>query len=120
MRMMTAGLMALALAAYAAPAGAQAPCEAFQREIAESFDEASRATAEKLFPGRSAIQVAQLDGAISSSLALARLNLDLMAAAKCPLPSTPVRLTSYYPVAKRCLSVGGDENCQRKNWKPEP
>lgn len=120
MRIILAALAVLAAGSGVAHAQSTERCLQFEVAVKQGVDDASRAYAERNLPSRNAVQAAQWDAILASKLSLLQINLDLMAAAKCPLPAEPVSLQGYMPAMMRCVATTSTETCDRAKWTSQP
>lgn len=73
---------------------------------------------------RSAPQATQLAAELQNDIAFLKINLDLMAANKCPMPTRPVSDMMYALPASECALAqmrsdpDKDAKCDRSKWQP--
>lgn len=112
------------LAQPAAPAG---PC----RALALAVDSGLKDLAYTRFGSnaRSAPQATQVATEQQNRIAMIGLNLNLMAAHRCPMPTTPISEMTYSLNALQCVTAELDDalgkgdgskvaKCNRADWKP--
>lgn len=72
---------------------------------------------------RSAPQASQLAAEIANILTMMKMNLDLMGAHRCPMPTEPVATATYMVPAMECATAGlkdepdKEAKCDRSKWK---
>lgn len=71
---------------------------------------------------QSAPQATQLATEMANTLAMMKMNLDLMSAHRCPMPTEPISTTTYMAAALQCSTAtirkeeDKDVKCDRATW----
>lgn len=114
---------ATVLAATGATAQGVSPaCGKFDEAIQTGAKNLAWLHANKLTQS-TAIEASQIAADEANAIALMRLNVELMVAAKCPLPAQPITRGAYVASARACLQrKEGVEDilCNRQLWTPTP
>lgn len=94
-----------------------ATCKALSAEVV-SLRKGLSSRLHGSFPN-SAPQATQLATEMANTISLMKLNLDLMSAHRCPMPTEPISTDTYVIAVKACLLSPDDERrekCDEANW----
>lgn len=125
--MRTQIFVAVCIALLGSPAAAQTTtpspaCKAFAQMVDANLKGISYTKASSY--ARSAPQATQLAAELQNDIAFLKINLDLMAANKCPMPTRPVSDIMYAVSASECALAqmksdpDKDAKCDRSKWQP--